>query len=312
MYQPKLAFVFPAFANEYPADAATILPGFAARFRDQLALTPARVATCLEKFDFQSNNFLEDEFKTQLVTYAYSCTISNILKEKGIHADFVSGFSMGIYAALYHAGSISYETGLNLVSKAYLDSIQCLKSRQFTMGTTIGLSHDDVSALIEKNNLPLEIINLNSPHSVTVSGLTHHVSILFDKAIEEGALRTRILKVSVPYHTRYLAPVAESFTTHVREMEILPPSVPVVSHIDQSILHGPVAIREEMVKNLYHHLSFMDTHRKLLGLGVRSFVECGPGRSLTRNSRFLEGEFRFYHPSELTLTGSGTLSGGAT
>ena len=146
--------------------------------------------------------------------------------------------------------------------------------------------------LIEKHNLPLEIINLNSPITITISGLMHHVSLLLEKAVEEGALKTRILKVSVPYHTRYLAPVAESFTSHVREAEIGMPSVPVVSQIDQSILHGPMAIREELVKNLYHHLSFMHTHQRLLELGVKSFVECGPGKSLTRNSRFLEGEFQ--------------------
>jgi [acyl-carrier-protein] S-malonyltransferase len=299
LYEPKLALVFPAFANEYPPDAKEVLPGFEQRLKAKLSLTPKRIATCLEQFDFISNNFLEDEFKTQLITYSYSCTLSDMLKEGGVKADYLSGFSMGIYAALYHADSISYETGLTLISKAYLDSIQCLRSRQFTMGTTVGLSMDDVNGLIEQHNLPLEIINLNSTVTITVSGLFDDVSLLLEKAIGEGALKTRMLKVSVPYHTRYLAPVAETFSQHVRETEIHAPAIPVISQIDQSILHGPMAIGEELVKNLYHHLSFMHTHGKLLELGVRSFAECGPGRSLTRNSRFLEGEFRFYHPSEI-------------
>lgn len=299
MYEPKLALVFPAFANEYPADAKDILPGFELRLKNKLNLTPKRIATCLERFDFDSNNFLEDEFKTQLVTYAYSCTLSDMLNEGGVQADYLTGFSMGIYAALYHAESIDYETGLTLISKAYLDSIQCLKSRQFTMGTTVGLSLTDMIGLIEQNNLPLEIINLNSPVTITISGLFDDVNKLLEKAIEEGALKTRMLKVSVPYHTRYLAPVAETFSQHAREVEINTPTTPVISQIDQSILHGPVAIREELVKNLYHHLSFMHTHQTLLDLGVRSFAECGPGKSLTRNSRFLEGKFRFYHPGEI-------------
>jgi [acyl-carrier-protein] S-malonyltransferase len=299
LYPSKLALLFPAFANEYPADAKDILPGFDTRFREVLALTPKRIATCLDRFEFDTNNFLEDEFKTQLVTYAYSCTVSDILRKRGVRPDYVSGFSMGIYSALYHAGCIGYETGLTLVSKAYLDSVQCLKSRQFTMGTIVGLSLEDVTDLIERNTLPLEIINLNSPITITISGLMYHVGLLLEKAMEEGALKTRILKVSVPYHTRYLAPVAESFSLHVKEVEIGMPSVPIVSQIDQSILHGPVAIREELVKNLYHHLSFMHTHQALLELGVKSFVECGPGKSLTRNSRFLEGDFKFYHPRDI-------------
>lgn len=295
----KLAFIFPAFANEYPADALDILPGFSSRFKTLLSSIPANISPEIEHFDAVSKNFLEDEFATQLITYAYSCAVSDMLKEKGVVPDFVSGFSMGIYAALYHAGSMDFETGLHLVNMAYSDSIRCLKSRQFTMGTTIGLSYDDVAGIIEANQLPLEIINLNSPVAVTVSGLTCDVNVLFEKATEEGALKTRILKVSVPYHTRYLAPVAESFTRHVKDVEIAPPAMPLVSQIDQSILHGPMAIREELVKNLYHHLSFLHTHHRLLELGVKSFVECGPGKNLMRNSRFLEGEFGFFHPSEV-------------
>ncbi len=299
MHQPELALLFPAFASEYPPDARNILPGFESRFKEKLSLTPKRIATCLDRFDFDSNNFLEDEFKTQLVTYAYSCTVSDMLREKNVKALYVSGFSMGIYAAMYHAGSISYETGMTLIAKAFLDSLQCLKSRQFTMGTIVGLTLDDVNGIIEQHDLPLEIINLNSEVTITVSGLFEDVGLLLGKATEMGALKTRVLKVSVPYHTRYLAPVAETFLQHVREADIVTPEVPLVSQIDQSILHGPMALREELVKNLYHHLSYMHTHHRLLELGVKSFVECGPGKSLTRNSRFLSGDFRFYHPAEV-------------
>jgi [acyl-carrier-protein] S-malonyltransferase len=301
LQNPELAFVFPAFVNEYPADATTILPGFEIQFRTALHRAADAVASCLTSFSFDDNNFLEDEFKTQFVTYAYSCAMSDILREQAPEPAFLSGFSMGLYAALYHAGSITYESGLRLISKAYLDSIQCLKSRHFTMGTTIGLSLEDLTELMERNSLPVEITNLNSRYAITFAGLYADVSGLLEKAAEAGALKTRMLKVSVPYHTRFLASVAETFSAHVREVEIRPPNYPVISQIDQSVLHGPVAIREELVKNLYTHLSWMHTLEKLLELGARTLVECGPGRSLTKNSRFIEGDFRFIHPDAILL-----------
>ncbi len=177
MQNSRLAFVFPAFVSEYPGDAAAILPDFEARFRVTLKRAADAVAPCLVSFSFDGNNFLEDEFKTQFITYAYSCTAADILRERAPEPGYLSGFSMGIYAALYHAGSISFETGLKLISKAYLDSLQCLKSRQFTMGTTIGLSLEDLTGLIERNNLPVEVTNLTSRYAITFAGLFDDVSL---------------------------------------------------------------------------------------------------------------------------------------
>ena len=295
MYPQDLAFIFPAFANDYTHEAKDTLPGLETRFRDMLV----SFSTDLVWFDFETNNYLDDEFLTQVITYAYSCAVSDILRGKGYRAAYVSGFSMGIYSALYHAGSISYKTGLDLIAKAYRDSVECLPDETFTMGTVIGLSPADVNGLLEKYDLPLEIINQSSPVTITVSGLSAHVRRLLAEATSEGALRTHMLKVSVPYHTRYLEPVAVSFSAHAGNATIHPAAIPVLSQIDQRLLHSADDIREELVKNLYRHMNSMSAHETLLSLGVKTFVECGPGRGMKRNARFLEGDFRFYHPSEL-------------
>ncbi|HNW75355.1 MAG TPA: ACP S-malonyltransferase [Bacteroidales bacterium] len=295
MYLQEPAFVFPAFANNYTHEAKEALPGLEIRFREMLTLFSEDLA----RFDFVTNNFLGDEFLTQVITYAYSCAVSDMLREKGYRAAYVSGFSMGIYSALYHAGSITYKTGLDLLSKAYHDSVECLPDETFTMGTVIGLSPSDVNGLVEKYRLPLEIINQSSPVTITVSGPSAPVRRLLEEAIGEGALKTHILNVSVPYHTHYLEPVAVSFSVHARNAAIHPPTIPVLSQIDQRILHTADDIREELVKNLFRHMNSMNAHETLLSLGVKTFVECGPGRGMKRNARFLEGDFRFYHPSEL-------------
>jgi malonyl CoA-acyl carrier protein transacylase len=299
LYEPRLAFIFPAFVNEYPDDASAILPGFNDIFLENIRKGAEIVSRCIASFDFGTRNFLEDEAKTQLITYIYSCTVADMLNEKGIKPDFITGFSMGLYGALYHAGSITFGTGLQLISKAYLSCIRILASRQFAMGGIIGLSNGDILELIEKNNLSAEITNQNSIVSFTISGLYDEVTLILEKAREEGALHTRLLKASIPYHSKYMEDSVETFEPFVSFFEISSPVTPVVSQIDQSFLSTPELVRKELTRNLFTHTNWMETQYHLSKLGVKSFVECGPGKNLAKNSKFLEGDFRFYLPAEL-------------
>ena len=206
---------------------------------------------------------------------------------------------MGLYGALCHSGSISFGTGLQLISKAYLACIRTLASRQFGMGGTVGLTSEDLQGLIEKHYLSVEIINQNSKVSFTFSGLFDEVTLLLEKAREEGALHASLLKASIPYHSKYLESSAETFDPFVSFFEINDPVIPLISQIDQSHLSTADLVRKELVRNLFTHTNWMDTQYHLVKLGVKSFVECGPGKNLAKNARFLEGDFRYYFPSEL-------------
>jgi len=294
----KIAFIFPAFAHEYPEESFRGSAHFHKRFYELLGEASRLINPCLERFDPVNNTFLEDEYKTQLVTYVYSSTVSDTLRSGGIHPHFAVGLSMGIYAALYHANSISFETGLRLVSKAWLESIRCLKSKQYGMGGIIGLSEQDAEILIEKNHLQAEITNISSDYSITLSGLFDHIVTLLELARAEGALHTRLLKASVPYHTGILLQARESFRRIVSEMPLRAPSVPVISLVDQKILNTEEEVREELVRNLYTHLHWKKTQEALLEQGVNVLVECGPGRNLAKNARFIKGDFSFRHFSE--------------
>lgn len=291
----KFALIFPAFTNDYPEEAFRVSGSFQKLFYELLGEATRLINPCLERFDPVTNNFLEDEFKTQLVTYVYSCSASEILNSSGIKAGYAAGLSMGIYAALYHSGSISFETGLRLISKAYLESIQCLKSKQYAMCSVIGLSLQDVENIINKFHFQAEITNISSKHSITLSGIFDHIIRFLDAAREEGALHARILKASVPYHTETLRQLEVPFRKMVNDIPVHSPRLQVISLIDQTILASADDIRAELVRNLFTHLQWQRTQETLITMGVETMIECGPGRNLAKNARFIEGSFRFRH-----------------
>lgn len=293
MAEHTVAFVFPAFANDYSEHPGSKLHGFSDLFQKHLDTARKTAEPELTGFDFETRNFLDDELLTQFVTYIYSCAASDVLMNSGLKPSCTSGYSMGIYAALYHSGSIDFTDGLRLIRMAYQSILKYTTGRSYSMGTLIGLEKKDILRIMDKTGNNLEITNQNSPYAFVISGAEDQVMRALETAREEGALHTRQLNVKTPYHAGFLRDAANDFAKAVLEIPITTPSVPMVSVINATVLKNAEAVREELTNNLFHHLNWYGTLKTILGMGVKTLIECGPSKGLVKNARFVEGDFRF-------------------
>lgn len=294
MPAPPLVFVFPAFSNDYSVHPGNDLKGFKEQF-DQLVNEACRFHEFLPAgFHFQDNNFLDDELKTQYITYLYSCAASMVLRKNQRIPDYSAGYSLGLYAALYDSGSITLDTGLRFIQQAYLAIGESVKGQTSGMGTIIGLDRNDIELLIGKSNLKIDITNQNAPYSFVVSGIREDVVKLLYLANEEGALHTRTLPVSVPYHYHQLKDAATRFEKKTSHLDVFPSLNPIVSLIDQKELHTPRELRRELTGNLYLPLNWYKTQQWFLLRGIYRFIECGPSKSLVKNAKFVAPELRFF------------------
>jgi malonyl CoA-acyl carrier protein transacylase len=296
-----LAFIFPAFTSDYTNHPGQQIPGFATHFQSMLQTAAKQVDPSLADFTFNGNTFLDDELRTQYITYIYSCAASSLLRKYGITPIMNVGYSMGIYASLFDAGSVSFETGLELIRLAYLSLMRAIGSRSFGMGSLIGLSGRDIHHLIDQADLQIEITNQNAAHSFVVSGYHHDIMKLMELAKVEGALHTRDLKVSIPYHSSYLKEGAMHFAREISHLEVKHPGNQLISLIDQTFLTSPEIIRQELINNLFYALNWFRTKQVMLERRISVFVECGPSKGLVKNSKFVEGDFLFYSLGSLPL-----------
>jgi hypothetical protein len=49
-----------------------------------------------------------------------------------------------------------------------------------------------------------------------------------------------------------------------------------------------------VVKNLFTPLNWFRTQSELIKSGINLFIECGMGKNLVKNSKFIEGDYKFY------------------
>jgi len=309
LQEKKIAFIFPAFVSDYREDPTEGLPGFSDYLHSFLQKASQAEDPRLIRFHYINHNFLDQELMTQYISYILNCALSEYFHHRKIIPQYCAGYSMGIYSALYHAGSISFEEGLVMIREAYRAIEKITKGNQYGMGIVIGLGRGDLEEMIRKNFTSVEITNQNSIYSFVISGNYTEIAGLLEMVRNEGALHTRELKVTVPYHSSYIAEAAADFGKAISGIPIRMPSAypwdlqsptssGIISLITQEILDTPGALRKEVTQNIHTPLNWFKTQLRLQELGVTVFLECGPDSGLIKNARFIEGKFEFLSPAQ--------------
>lgn len=287
----KTAWIFPAFISENIGNEDQILSLLSSDFDGLLKIAAEVTQTDLNSFKIETNDFLAEENKNQYISYVFSCAVVNILKRRGLKPDFLSGLSMGIYAALYTGNSISYEDGLRCIKEAYELSVNRLNQYDFGMGAIIGLTHEELDNIVLSISNDVDIVNTNGIYSYVISGISSDVKQVALKARTEGAFHSGLLDVSCPYHSKFMKDVASEFHAYVNELSIETSEIPLVSLIDQSTFRYREEIAHEMARNLDSEINWYRTMQTMIELGIQTFIECGAGKSLYKMGKFIEGDF---------------------
>lgn len=239
----------------------------------------------------------------QLATLTLNYTIFRIYLEYGIRPALLMGYSMGIYAALVAGGSISFKDGVHLVVNAYKTAYDSVSGLNGTMATIIGFDSAFLSQLITASGLSgdVEISNENNEHCYVVSGIAESVSRLLELANNEGALKTVMININIPFHSKFMTNGAENFLPYLETVHFKPLEFPLVSCTRQSILHTDVEeIKNEVYLNLKTNISWKKTVVKAGELGVENFIECGLGESLCKMSQMINFDYKFFEFEKIT------------
>jgi [acyl-carrier-protein] S-malonyltransferase len=196
----------------------------------------------------------------------------------------LAGHSLGEYTALVAAGSISFEDALKLVELRGQLMQAAVPVGEGAMAAVIGA--DD--AVVEKicaeytGDGVIEPANYNAPGQVVVAGSTAAIDWLVANAKTLGARKVVKLAMSVPSHCSLLRGAADQLAVKLREVQILPPVLPVLHNLDGRPRTEPDTIRDALIEQLYRPVRWVDTVQRLhRELGCTALLECGPGKVLT-------------------------------
>jgi len=210
-----------------------------------------------------------------------SLAILEILKKENIQVEASMGLSLGEYTALIHSGAISFEDGIKIVQKrGELMQKLCPKG-DWSMAAIMGLDESKTNEVCaEVKSGFVTSANFNCPGQIVISGEKNAVLEAIEKCKEAGAKRAIELNTSGPFHTCKLKDASEALKKELEAIEIANFKTKVIKNIDGKLYDSQNEIKQILSNHIINPVRFADGLQTMLDMGIDTFVEIGPGKTL--------------------------------
>ncbi|SEG02193.1 [acyl-carrier-protein] S-malonyltransferase [Eubacterium ruminantium] len=227
---------------------------------------------------------------TQPCMVAFAVGVTKILRERGIKPDMAAGLSLGEYSALNAAGVLSDEQVVELVAFRGQAMQEAVTGRDCKMIAVLGLERDKIfegcrivaEEFKGKELNVAEPANFNCPGQITVSGDAEPVDRAAEVFKELGAKKCVAVKVSGPFHTSLMKPAGDKLRERFKEENFGEMQIPVIFNAIGKEKPEDMSIQELLEKQVQSSVFFEDTIRYMAENGVDTFVEIGPGKTLSK------------------------------
>ncbi|MCX7749778.1 MAG: ACP S-malonyltransferase [Clostridia bacterium] len=203
--------------------------------------------------------------------------------ERGIVPDVVAGLSLGEYTAHVAAGTMDFETAVALVKMRGKFMQEAVPIGVGTMAAILGLSNEDVVECCKSASSVgiVEPANFNCPGQVVVAGEVKAVERVVELSKEKGAKRSMVLPVSAPFHCSMLKPAGERLAVELEKIQLSDLKIPVVTNVTAEYITDKGLVKDLLIRQVSSPVRWEDSVRKMIESGVDTFVEFGPGKTLS-------------------------------
>ena len=235
------------------------------------------------------NSTMEELSKTentQLAIATMSLGILKILENKGIKPEVTVGLSLGEYPALISGGYLSFEDGITLLNtRGYLMGNK-VEPGNYSMAAIIGLESkiiEQVCAEIAAKGMFISPANYNYSGQTVISGEEEAINLAIEALKEKGAKRALKLATGGPFHTTKLNEAKELYTEKLKEVKFNTeaPKAKVIKNLDGTFYNENDDMVDVLSRHIVSSVRFDKAIKTMQDYGIDTYVEIGPGKTLT-------------------------------
>ena len=275
----KTAFMFPGQGAQYV--------GMGKDFYEQIPV-------CKEMFElagkasgldvvslcFEENEQINITEYTQIAMLAAEVAMLKAVEEKGIKPDVTAGLSLGEYGALAASGVMTPEDVFKIVRKRGIYMQEAVPNGG-AMVAVLGLDTEVIEKICEETPGTVTIANYNCPGQIVITGEEEAVQTAAGKLGEAGAKRCVPLKVSGPFHSPMLAGAGEKLAGELEGVEIHEIQIPYIANVTADYVKKTEDVKPLLEKQVSSSVKWQQTIERMLADGVDTFIEIGPGKTLS-------------------------------
>lgn len=256
-----------------------------------------RASECL-KLDmralcFEENDLLDQTEYTQAAMVTTCLAMTAVLNEQGAEADVTAGLSLGEYCAIAEAGAMDLLDAIRLVRVRGQLMQHTVPTGEGAMAAVLGMDADQIDAVIEPIT-NVTVANYNCPGQIVITGGTAGIEQASKTLKEAGAKRVVSLNVSGPFHSPMLRSAGEKLGKELSAVQFGELKIPYVTNVTAEYVTDSSEIRELLTRQVYSPVRWEQSIRKMIAQDVDTFVEIGPGRTLTGFLRKIDRNVTVY------------------
>ena len=229
---------------------------------------------------FEENDLLDQTEYTQAALVTVCMAMEKVLRERGLAPDVTAGLSLGEYCAIASAGGMSTENAITTVRKRGILMQNAVPGGQGAMAAVLGLDAGKIEEVLADRS-GVMIANYNCPGQIVITGEEGTVAVAAEKLKEAGARRCIPLNVSGPFHSAMLKEAGEKLGKVLEQVELRAFSTPYVTNVTAEYVTEPSEIKELLGRQVYSSVKWQQSVERMIADGVDTFIEIGPGRTLT-------------------------------
>ena len=122
----------------------------------------------------------------------------------------------------------------------------------------------------------MDIANYNCPGQTVITGFKPAVEKAAKILNESGAKRVILLKVSGPFHSKFLKTAGEKMSVELEKINLTELEIPYVTNVTGEYVSDISKTKELLVKQISSPVKWEQSVRNMINNGVDTFVELCP------------------------------------
>ena len=277
----SVAFLFAGQGAQHPAMGVDLIEASPAAAEVFAIVDEVRPGTS-EQCRSASKEELSQTENTQPCVFVHDLAAATALRERGVVPAACAGFSLGEVAALTFAGAFDTRAGFEHVCERAALMATAAERHPGGMRAVIKLDAAQVENLAAQAGEDCWPVNYNSPQQTVVAGAPDALQTL-DVLVKEAGGRAMKVAVSGAFHSPYMAEATEGLATYIQAGHAPSPLlIPVMANMTAAPYPAdPQAASEVLTNQVSHAVRWVDTLHALQDQGIDTFIEVGPGKTLS-------------------------------
>lgn len=190
-----------------------------------------------------------------------------------------AGHSLGEYTAMAVAGVLDVGDTAKLVQRRGELMQEACDKNPGTMAAILGLDEMTLEEIARETGT--YVSNINTAEQIVISGDNIAVARACDLATARGAKKAIPLRVGGAFHSGLMEPATMGLLEAINEMTFHAPEIPIIGNCKGEPLVTAESVKQELVSQVCSCVQWKRSIDYMVGSGVQSFIEVGPGKALS-------------------------------